>query len=231
MTGSEWQAFTDPVPILWILRGRLGDAKVHRRMRLFACACCRRIWHLLQEEGIRELVEASELFADDAIGANEFRRILDRAVSAKVGMNQQRIAERLGWPAALASGAAWASTGEGQEGTGFHAFAEAARDAAQAAKQSRAEDWELEAAAQCALVRDIFGNVFQPVPADTNWRSANVVALAAAIYDERAFGRLPIVADALEDAGCTTPEILDHCRQPGEHVRGCWVVDLVRSVD
>ena len=62
---------------------------------------------------------------------------------------------------------------------------------------------------------------------DPRWRTSNVTALAQAIYDDRAFDRLPILADALEDAGCTDADILNHCRQPGEHVRGCWVVDLV----
>jgi hypothetical protein len=51
--------------------------------------------------------------------------------------------------------------------------------------------------------------------------------LAQVIYDERRFADLPILADALEEAGCTNTDILDHCRLPGEHVRGCWVVDLI----
>jgi hypothetical protein len=59
------------------------------------------------------------------------------------------------------------------------------------------------------------------------WRTANVTALAQAIYDERAFDRLPSLADALEDAGCDNQDILQHCRSGGEHVRGCWVVDLL----
>jgi hypothetical protein len=78
-----------------------------------------------------------------------------------------------------------------------------------------------------ALLRDVLGNPFRPVIVEPSWRSSNVVTLARAIYDERAFDRMPILADALEDAGCTNPDILDHCRQPGEHVRGCWLVDLV----
>ncbi|SRR5579871_339609 len=65
---------------------------------------------------------------------------------------------------------------------------------------------------------------FQMNPA---WQSSNVVSLAQAIYDERAFNRMPILADALEDAGCTNADVLNHCRKPGEHVRGCWVVDLL----
>ncbi|MBL8795112.1 MAG: hypothetical protein JNM56_14480 [Planctomycetia bacterium] len=80
---------------------------------------------------------------------------------------------------------------------------------------------------QAGFIREIFGNPFRPATIDPTWRTANVVSLATAIYNERAFDRLPILADALEDAGCTSREILDHCRQPGEHVRGCWCVDLV----
>jgi hypothetical protein len=80
---------------------------------------------------------------------------------------------------------------------------------------------------KCALIRDIFGNPFRPVTFGPAWRTATVASLAQASYDERAFDRLPILADALEDAGCTNADILGHCRGGGEHVRGCWVVDLV----
>jgi hypothetical protein len=59
------------------------------------------------------------------------------------------------------------------------------------------------------------------------WNDGTVVKLAQGIYDDRAFDRLPVLADALEEAGCDDADILDHCRRPGEHVRGCWVVDLL----
>jgi hypothetical protein len=59
------------------------------------------------------------------------------------------------------------------------------------------------------------------------WVTSTVLALAAGIYSESAFDRLPILADALQDAGCNNDDILDHCRGQGPHVRGCWVVDLV----
>lgn len=78
-----------------------------------------------------------------------------------------------------------------------------------------------------AILRDIIGNPFRPVTFDPAWQTSTVTALAQAIYEEQAFDRLPILADALEDAGCTTADILGHCRGDGEHVRGCWVVDLV----
>ncbi|MBN9519490.1 hypothetical protein J0H58_13365 [bacterium] len=80
---------------------------------------------------------------------------------------------------------------------------------------------------QVALVRDIFGNPFQPVTFEPSWRTTAVDGLATGIYEEKAFDRLPVLADALEDAGCSDGDILDHCRSQGEHVRGCWVVDLI----
>ena len=59
------------------------------------------------------------------------------------------------------------------------------------------------------------------------WRTSTVVALARGIYEERAFDRLPMLADALEEAGCEDADMLAHCRRSGPHVLGCWVVDLV----
>ena len=83
-------------------------------------------------------------------------------------------------------------------------------------------------AAQSQLLRDIFGNPFHPVIFDPNWRTSTAIALARGIYDERAFDRLPILADALQDAGCENEDILNHLRDPNAtHVRGCWALDLV----
>ena len=78
------------------------------------------------------------------------------------------------------------------------------------------------------LLRDIFGNPFRPAAQDPAWRTETVLALARGIYEERAFDRMPILADALQDAGCTSEDVLGHCRDAKQvHVRGCWVVDLV----
>jgi len=85
---------------------------------------------------------------------------------------------------------------------------------------------------QSRLLRDIFGQLpFRPVTCNRAWRTATVTSLAQAIYEERAFDRMPIMADALEDAGCADADVLGHCRGDGEHVRGCWVVDLVLGKD
>ena len=81
--------------------------------------------------------------------------------------------------------------------------------------------------AQCDLLRDIFGNPFRPVAFSPEWRTDTALALANQVYDNRDFAAMPILADALEDAGCACADILDHCRSSGRHVRGCWVVDLV----
>jgi hypothetical protein len=86
------------------------------------------------------------------------------------------------------------------------------------------------AAFDAALLRDVFGNPFRPVAADAawlTWLGVTLPKLARAIYGGRRFEDMPILADALEEAGCTDADILSHCRQPGAHVRGCWLLDLL----
>jgi hypothetical protein len=102
---------------------------------------------------------------------------------------------------------------------------------------------------QCSLLRDIFGNPFRPVSVDPRWLSSSVFGLVRTVYEDRRFGfeywsrepkqdlartayhdrfdHLPVLADVLEEAGCSNPDILGHLRAPGPHVRGCWVIDLL----
>jgi hypothetical protein len=84
-----------------------------------------------------------------------------------------------------------------------------------------------EAGHQWHFLREIFGNPFRPVAFCPSWRTDAALALARQMYDSRDFGAVPILADALQDAGCEDASILGHCRGDGPHVRGCWVVDLV----
>jgi hypothetical protein len=84
-----------------------------------------------------------------------------------------------------------------------------------------------EARGQAALLREIVGNPFKPIFLNPSWLTRTVKQLASTIYETRAFERMPILGDALEEAGCTVAEVLEHCRGGGEHVRGCWVVDKV----
>jgi hypothetical protein len=76
------------------------------------------------------------------------------------------------------------------------------------------------------LARDIFGNPFRPLTTDLSWVPANAVVLARTMYETRDFTALPLLADLLEEAGCPA-DVSAHCRGPGPHARGCWVVDLV----
>ncbi len=95
-------------------------------------------------------------------------------------------------------------------------------------------DTGAEGAAQCVLLRDIFGNSFCPIvlePAWLTWHGGLLVSMAQQMYDSLDFTDMPVLADALEEGGCQDQDILGHCRSGGEHARGCWVVDLVRSVD
>lgn len=80
---------------------------------------------------------------------------------------------------------------------------------------------------QAGLFRDIFGNPFRPVAFDPGWRTSTVAALAEQMYGSRDFPPMPILADALQDAGCDNEDVLAHCRGAGPHVRGCWGVDLL----
>jgi hypothetical protein len=85
-----------------------------------------------------------------------------------------------------------------------------------------------EQAILAALLRDLFWNPFRRLKFIPAWRTSDVLLLARGIYDDRAFDRMPILADALQDAGCGSEDVLDHCRAPDQaHTRGCWVVDLV----
>ena len=86
---------------------------------------------------------------------------------------------------------------------------------------------KLELIVHLSILRDIFGNPFRPITFNLSWLTSTVVSLANGIYQDKAFDRMPIVADALQDAGCDNEEILQHCRGPGPHVRGCWAVGLI----
>jgi hypothetical protein len=88
-----------------------------------------------------------------------------------------------------------------------------------------------ELTAQMPLLWDVFEDSLRDVEFDPRWRTADVVGLARAIYDDRVFERLPLLADALMDAGCADEHVLSHCRSDGPHVRGCWVVDLVLDMN
>src|SRR5262245_5192009 len=205
----SWQACAHPRPMLEYLRGKASD----RKLRLFGVACCRRIWHRLPQgpdEFNHYAVEVAERFADGRASRQE----LDQATPL---FTQYCIRN------------------EPLEGN--HAFqtwqvilpdAYAAATLAAWAAACAVEDEAGERKAQAVLLRDIFGNPFRPVAFSDSWRTDTAMTLARQMYESRDFSVLPILADALQDAGCNNEDILNHCRDTNQvHVRGCWVVDLV----
>jgi hypothetical protein len=247
MTEAEWLACTDPVPMLAFLRGRLTD----RKIRLLAVACCRRIWHLLADKRSRSAVEVAEQFADgqltieDLQAAHESARTANNeCVEAVWDARSSDFTEfRLAWEAAHAihESVGWCSWSEALPETwvsaanNFDAMTAAMRGAREAAARAATSNEQatvesFEGRAQVSVLRDIVGNPSCPRTVNrawSTWNECTVTRIARSIYDERAFDRMPILADALEDAGCNDADILAHCRGPGPHVRGCWVVDLI----
>jgi hypothetical protein len=206
MTESEWNSSADPQKMLEFLRGKASD----RKLRLFALACCRRIIHLLADRRSRKVIEASERFADGLISAEKLRYVRgDARWAANVASRKAADSEGVKWIVAHLT------------------EPDAQRVLAAIWPSSYLAGRETEQPVQCNLFRDIFGNPFKPVTINPAWLTSTVVSLAQAIYDERAFDRMPVLADALEESGCTSSEMLEHCRGGGEHVRGCWLLDLL----
>ena len=146
---------------------------------------------------------------------------MTRMMSSGPGLD----AEILGYDPAANAAAAVLST---IESPAQYGLINAARCAAHAIElESSSEGGFCERRIQSLLLRDVFGNPFCPVTLAPAWLTSDVLLLARGIYEEKAFDRMPILADALQDAGCNNPDVLNHCRGDGPHVRGCWVVDLV----
>jgi hypothetical protein len=122
----------------------------------------------------------------------------------------------------------WAATSWAEYRAAREASTLAAEEAVSAAFLGRcAASHEAASESQASLLRDILGNPFRPVTLDTAWLTPTVTALARSVYEDRNFTDLPILADALEENGCTSQELLDHLRGPGPHVLGCWPLDLL----
>jgi hypothetical protein len=227
MTEAEWLACEDPQPMLEFLRGKTSD----RKLCLLACSCCRLLPSLLRDpEGLNAL-EIMERQADGLISHGELDIAFDGAMTAL-----QRVTNGLWhpeWQVLCARTLVhlierrWADVLAVMQNVRAAAAAETSISRGYLANDKCESAVAHEKDFQSGMVRDIFVSPFRPVALDCTWTTSTVTALAQAIYDDRAFDRLPILADALEDAGCTDADILAHCRGGGEHVRGCWVVDLL----
>jgi hypothetical protein len=213
MNEREWDSSTDPLRLLRSVRRGRRRGPSERKLRLFACACCRRVRGAVKGRWQREAVELAERYAD---GAADYLDLL------------------------AAQGRAWEAAGcESVDAVAIPAVLTASPDAddlwaVAGSVAALAKNPAAVAVAQAALVRELFGNPLRPVTVDPPWLTPTVRALAQAAYNDalRPSGhldpaRLAIVADALEEAGCTESGVLDHLHGCGPHVPGCWAVDLV----
>ncbi len=250
---AAWFTCTDPRPMFGLLRGKERG----RKFRLFACACCRRVEHLLTDDRSHRALEVFERFLDGELTLKEY------------GAGEREAADACADLARVAGDGESAAASEADRVRLFacmfaaHAVADCFGNVSSAPvdccgalrgygtaeltddRQLREAGDRIEAderTAQAALLRDIFGNPFYPIPFDPAWQTETVVSLARKMYSGRDFSAMPDLADAIQDAGCENDRILNHCRYanlpatgPGTapgmrtppHVRGCWVVDLV----
>ncbi len=239
MTESEWLDAWELQPMLEALRGKASE----RKLRLFAVAVCRRIWRLLEDDRLRKAVEVAE---GQAEGPFDLEELAVAALGAQTAAEEAK-AERLDAVMAAAY-AAYSASSPHEEGAedgiswANHAFMMALSATCRARHGGDQGTWHATAKAEltesCRLLRDLFGNPFRPPPAiDPTWLAWDgglVQRLAEDAYEVRSLpeggldnARLAVLADALEDAGCTNAELLDHLRDPGPHVRGCFAVDWV----
>jgi hypothetical protein len=228
MTETEWLACEDSEPMLKFLqkRGLNRDRGGRRRLRLVGCACTRRVGHYLTGRGQR-WVDLGEQIADNLLKFQDRKRVESEDLGVSDGQRVDHYADGAAW-FTLASNVMIAAEAAAMDGAGAVEMATWHKNKNdKAADRARAGERQ----AQAVLIRDIFGNPFRPVTFSPEWRTSTAVALASQMYESRDFGAMPILADALQDAGCDNDEVLGHCRGPGPHVRGCWVVDLVLGME
>jgi hypothetical protein len=209
MTEAEWLACADTALMEQCLKGRATE----RKMRLFACACCRLLGSYLEHRAAIQAIDAAERYADGAATAEE---VAAAALAARTAARRQTSEV---WRVAIMA-TAWAAEDR-------LTAARACKCVRFVAKARGLPAWWPE---QAGLLRDVFGNPFRQAALDPSclaWDGGAAREIARGIYRERAFDRLPILHDALVGAGCNNEDILAHCRQPERHVRGCWVVDLL----
>jgi hypothetical protein len=221
MTEADWLACEDPQRMLTHLRGKTSE----RKMRLFICACTRLLWEWLPVGVMQDAVAAGERHADGVLWEEDCCHFVDQLYSLPVEhgrqttrnwFSEQREETVSAWSGAILASGAWLALSKIPEGPNFRRLS------------------QLTAPQQPNLLRDVFGNPFRPRSIDPAWLTPTVTSLAAAAYEQRSLpsgelspARLPTLADALEDAGCSDDELLGHLRSPGPHVRGCWALDAV----
>ena len=212
MTEAVWLACEDPQAMVEFLARTVSD----RKLRLLACANCRTLWEWITDERSRQAVVVAELFSDGLASQEERASAFEASlVAATVEEYEDPDDETVHLQSISAVFA-------------HDATRDVAFEAAHTTSPGVTPDLTgLPQSLSLHLLTDIFGNPFRPITFLPAWRSDTAVQLAKQMYESREFSAMPILADALQDAGCDCDDVLTHCREPGTHVRGCWVVDQV----
>jgi hypothetical protein len=206
VTEAEWMAASDVGAMLAYLNATVSE----RKARLCAICRCRQLARFLSKESIKAL-ELSEMVADGLLPGKEFTSPGGTKYSARSFVEL------------LAAVAVQTKGGRGKTvATSILSWVKVSWNYSALSEERERTDY-------CNYLRDFFGNPIRFTTIDPSWCIPTVATLAQAIYTEKTFDRMPILADALEDAGCTDAELLGHLRGPGPHVRGCWAVDLILS--
>jgi hypothetical protein len=244
MTEAEWILYCDR-PGFEAMLEHLEARGADERLRLVGCALCRAVRDLLEDERSRAALDVAERYAEGRAKGDERARARKAAWWAwqRVTLNHGLVPGRPVWavgtdsPEAQAAGAAERLLDPDPFSTReLSVTAEMLREAVGAELDFDLEDWDRRPSEHwdraCRLVREVYGNPFRPValdPAWLRWNDGTVRRVAQSLHERRAFGELPVLADALEEAGCTDAVMLGHCRSGGPHVCGCWALDLLRG--
>jgi hypothetical protein len=202
MTKAEWLACEEPDAMLEFMGSKVTD----RKLRLLAHSVQYNCWQDFSDARIRAALGVSERFADGLATEEELDKATDdakEAFHAAVNLYNRVDGRVQAFQLAL-----WAVFPGRAHNKG-------------------AILWTGDQITAIALLRDIFP--FRPITLSPSWLTSTVVSLAQQMYDTRDFSAMPILADALQDAGCENEEVLNHCRGSGPHVRGCWVLDLLTN--
>jgi hypothetical protein len=235
LTRAEWEESDDPDGMLLAQ----GLNRHSRKIRLFLVAHCRHIWDRLSDPS-RETVAVAERFAEGKTNQHELAAACHRAqgvwlscdaynreLASKLEDTLETVWEGANPDSLLAIREQFNSVAL-QTAAASLAVEVARPDYKTWAPQFPATLPESDRLWASQLIRELFGNPFHPITFDPKWRTDTVALLAEGMYESRDFSAMPILADALQDAGCDNDEILHHCRNPKQvHVRGCWLVDRV----
>ncbi len=232
MTEQQWMECRKPEPMLKYALGKSSD----RKLRLYAVACIHQIPLKFADNLLQRAIQVAEQYVDGLATERELHivhKAHEESMSGCFGKLPYLVkiaGWNLTWNKFIEDRADWSST----ENANAVAASRVLWSMSNLSAGLVASDSSVEVpisirstGIRAELFRDLFGNPFRPITLNPTWLTPTVKQLAALIYEERQFDKMPLLGDALEEAGCDLEEVLQHCRGGGEHVRGCWVVDKV----